>query len=366
VNFFLTKPNLTLRVIISGTGSSLPEKIVKNAAFIKNEFYESKGKKNEKSGAEIVAKLEAITGIRERRYIPDHEDSVPLMTRAAANAIADAGLTVNDLSGIIVAHNAGNMLTEGKGYHSIPNMAALLKNALQVETHHCMAYDILFGCPGWLQGVIQAKQILADDETANHILVVGIEVASRFLDPHDLDSMIMADGSGACIVSRSKSRSGGILAHQTFSHSQEDISCIFQGESLNEELSKNTFFKMNGRDVYKYATTWVPQVIKAALDKAGKNINDVDMFLFHQANGKMLSAIANNIATLFEQKDYDFEGKIPTTIEFLGNTSVATVPTMLDLIRKKKLKKFKIKKGQLVVMASVGAGMHCNAMVYKF
>jgi 3-oxoacyl-[acyl-carrier-protein] synthase-3 len=339
---------------------------VKNAAFANSEFYETWGKKNEKSGAEIVAKLEAITGIRERRYIPHDETSVPLMTRAAANAIADAGLTVNDLSGIIVAHNAGNMLTGDKGYHSIPNMAALLKNALKVETHHCMAYDILYGCPGWLQGVIQAKQILADDDSANHILVVGIEVASRFLDPHDLDSMIMADGCGACIVSRSKSRSGGVLAHQSFSHSQEDITCIYQGTSYAEDSEKCTYFKMNGRDVYKYATTWVPKVIKAALDKAGKSIEDVDMFLFHQANGKMLSAIAHNIAVLFEQPDYNFEGKIPTTIEFLGNTSVATIPTMLDLIRQKKMKKYKIKKGQLVVMASVGAGMHCNAMVYKF
>jgi 3-oxoacyl-[acyl-carrier-protein] synthase III len=353
-------------IIIKGMGSFLPVRIIPNEYFLQHHFYEGTGKKSEKPIAEIVAKLEAITGIRERRYIPENETSVPLMTAASANAIANAQLQVNDLQGIIVAHNAGNMLTDGKGIQSVPNMAALLKNALKVENHDCFAYDILFGCPGWVQGVIQAKQILADSEDTNHILVVGIEVASRMLDPHDLDSMIFADGCGACIVSRNDEPQTGILSYATYSHAQEDIACIYQGSSYNDDFEQQNLVKMNGREVYKYATTWVPRVIKKALDKIGKNIDDVDMFLFHQANGKMLSAIAHNIATLYERKDYNFEGKIPTTIEFLGNTSVATIPTMMDLIRQHKLGDFEFKKGQLVVMASVGAGMHCNALVYQF
>ena len=158
----------------------------------------------------------------------------------------------------------------------------------------------------------------------------------------------------------------GILSYATYSHAQEDVSCIYQGASYGSDVEGHHLVKMNGRDVYKYATTWVPRVIKQALDKAGKNLDDVDMFLFHQANGKMLSAIANNIATLYGDINYSSEGKIPSTIEFLGNTSVATIPTMLDLIRQKQLGNFEIKAGQLVVMASVGAGMHCNALVYQF
>jgi 3-oxoacyl-[acyl-carrier-protein] synthase-3 len=355
-----------MNAIIKGTGSFLPEQIIKNSAFLTHEFYEGIGKKSEKPVAEIVAKLETITGIRERRYIPDNETSVPLMTKASMNAILDAGLEVNDIQGIIVAHNAGNVLLRGNGVQSVPNLAALLKNALKIENYDCFAYDILFGCPGWVQGVIQAKQALADNDEIDHILVVGIEVASRMLDPHDLDSMIFADGCGTCVVSRNKSKKTGILSYATYSHAQEDVVCITQGASYSADYQQNNLVKMNGRDVYKYATTWVPKVIKKALDKAGKNIDDVDMFLFHQANGKMLSAIAHNIAELYGSKDYDFEGKIPTTIEFLGNTSVATIPTMMDLIRQKKLGKYRIKKGQLVVMASVGAGMHCNALVYKF
>jgi 3-oxoacyl-[acyl-carrier-protein] synthase-3 len=355
-----------LKAIITGTGSSLPEKVVKNSHFSDNIFYEKSGEKTGKSGAEFAEKLETITGIRERRYIRDDEDSVPLMTAASRRAIDDAGIEVNDIQGIIVAHNAGNMLTDGRGIHSVPNMAALLKNALKVENHDCFAYDLLFGCPGWLQSVIQAKQVLADDVNAQNILVVGVEVASRFLDPHDLDSMILADGCGACIVSKSKSRTKGILSYATYSHAQADLKYIYQNESLNAEVPGSSYFKMSGRDVYKYATTWLPQVIKNALDKAGKTLDDVDIFLFHQANGKMLQAIAQNLATLYGQKDYNFEGKIPTTIEVLGNTSVATIPTLMDMVLKNQIKGYKINKGQLAVMASVGAGMHCNALVYQF
>ncbi len=128
----------------------------------------------------------------------------------------------------------------------------------------------------------------------------------------------------------------------------------------------NCYFHMNGREVYKYATQWLPKVIEKALNKANLSIEDIDIFLFHQANAKMLEAIAKNLGRLYD-KDYAFfEGKVPSTVQFLGNTSVATIPTMLDLVLKNELGDFTIQKGQKVVMASVGAGMHCNALVYEF
>ncbi len=320
---------------------------------------------NPKPAEEIIAKLEAITGIKERGYISEKGDSVPLMVAAAEKAIADSGLDKNQIDGIIVAHNAGNMLEGPNGFHTVPNMAALLKNKLGITNFECSAYDILFGCPGWLQGIIQAHQAIQMGDARN-VLVVGIEVASRLLDPHDLDSMILADGCGAAVISKGDDEDAGILSYATYSHANEDISCIYLDKSYNRELNYPTLFKMNGKDVYRYATVWVPRVIKKALDKAGLDASDVDMFLFHQANGKMLHAFANNLADMYGIEGLSFEGKIPTTIEFTGNTSVATIPTMLDLIRKHKLGNYEIKKGDTVVMASVGAGMHCNAIVYKF
>jgi 3-oxoacyl-[acyl-carrier-protein] synthase-3 len=350
--------------IIKGTGSVLPELVVPNSDFESHIFYSKDGVKNERQGAEVTAKLEAITGIRERRYVPPDQDSRPLMTDAAKLAVTDAGFELNDLDGIIVAHNAGNMLIGENVFHTVPNMAAYLKNALGITNHECFAYDILFACPGWLQAVIQAHQAIISGDAEN-ILVVGIEVASHLLDPHDLDSMILADGCGAAVLSKSADNKG-VLSYSTFSHAQKDINCIYLGKSNNPDLGGSCWFKMNGKEVYKYATQWVPKVIKKTLDKAGLNISGIDMFLFHQANEKLNQAIANNLADLYKVEPSIFAGKLPMTIQFLGNTSVATIPTMLDLILKRQLGDYQIKEGQTVVMASVGAGMHCNALVYQF
>ncbi len=343
----------------------MPERIIDNSFFLNRIFMDENGIANPKPIEEIVAKLEAITGIKSRRYIAETGDSIPLMTAAAADTIATAAINKNEIDGIIVAHNAGNMLEGTNGWHSVPNMAALLKHSLEITNHHCFAYDILFGCPGWLQAIIQAHQAIQMGDAKN-ILVVGIEVASRLLDPYDLDSMILADGCGAAIISASPNAQKGIISYATFSHAQEDIGCIYLGKSYNKEMDAPVLFKMNGKEVYKYATVWVPKVIKEALDKAGLTAADVDMFLFHQANGKMLHAFANNLAQMYNMEGLSLEGKIPTTIEFTGNTSVATIPTMLDLICKNKLAGYEIKEGMKVVFASVGAGMHCNAIVYQY
>jgi 3-oxoacyl-[acyl-carrier-protein] synthase-3 len=343
----------------------IPELLVPNSHFESSEFYDRNGARMEKSGAEIVAKLEAITGIRERRYIPFEQDSIELMTDASRLAVEDAGLDVNDLSGIIVAHNAGNMIPDTGAFHTVPNLAATLKHELHSTNHNCFAYDVLFGCPGWLQAIIQAHHAIQCDG-AKHILVTGLEVASRMLDPHDPDSMILADGCGACVISRSETGESGIVSYSTFSHAMEDNRIIYLGPSNKPGVAGSCYFHMNGRAVYKYATEWVPKVIKSALEKAELKVNDIDLFLFHQANAKMLEAIAANLAQLCDVPAETFAGKIPMTIDFLGNTSVATIPTMLDLILKQKLTGYEIRDGDVVVLASVGAGMHCNAIVYRF
>lgn len=357
---------MEISTVIRGTGSVIPELVVPNSAFIDHEFFDREGNRIERSGVEITGKLEAITGIRERRYVPFDQDSLKILADASRLAIADAGLDVNELSGIIVAHNAGNMVPQTGAFHTVPNLAALLKHDLGCTTYECFAYDILFGCPGWLQGLVQAWQAIRCGE-AKHILVTGLEIASRLLDPHDVDSMILADGCGAGVVSASAdASSAGFLSHATFSHGLDDSRIIFLGPSNKKGVPGSCFFHMNGREVYKYATRWVPEVVKLALERAKLTIGDVSIFLFHQANAKMLAAIGKNLAELCGVPEDDVTGKIPSTIEFLGNSSVATIPTMLDLIRNGKLKGWGVEPGQIGVMASVGAGMHCNALAYRF
>lgn len=351
--------------IITGTGSSLPSQIITNDYFESFNFYKKDGKPIHKSGKEIVQKLESISGIKERRFIGADESTIDILSEAALNAIEDSGIDANELDAIIIGHNSGNMLAnKGDTFSPVPNLGALLKNKLNITNYECVAYDILFGCPGWVQGAIQANRLIKMGE-AKHVLVCGVEVASRMLDPHDMDSMLMGDGCGAVIFSADEGSTKGILATATFSHGLSDLQNITLGNSLNPDTKGEIFFKMNGREVYRYATNWLPQVIKKALDKTGFTPKDIDMFFFHQANEKMLVAIARNLMKLYHQEKEAYSHKIPSSIHFLGNTSVATVPTLFDLVKKGKVDNFELKAGQKYIFASVGAGMHCNAFVYQ-
>lgn len=356
---------MAIKSIIAGAGSSLPDQRIENAHFENFSFYEKDGTPMQKSGQEIVQKLETISGIKERRYVGDTEDSINILAEASQNAIDDAGIDRNAIGAIIVAHNAGNMLANAKGtFHPIPNLAAVLKNRLNIENHECAAYDILFGCPGWVQGAIQANLLIQAGE-AKHVLVAGVEVLSRLLDPHQMDSMLLGDGSGAVIFSAAEGPNEGVLSSATFSHALNDLDHISLGASLNPAVEGQCFFKMNGKEVYRYATTWMPQVIKKALDKAQLTPLDIDLFFFHQANAKMLFGITRNLMQLYGQENEPYEHKIPSNIAFTGNTSVATIPTLFDWVKRGKMTDFKLEKGQKYVFASVGAGMHCNALVYQ-
>jgi 3-oxoacyl-[acyl-carrier-protein] synthase-3 len=121
---------------------------------------------------------------------------------------------------------------------------------------------------------------------------------------------------------------------------------------------------MYGRKIYEFALNNVPNALKNCLDKSGYKINDVKKILIHQANEKMDEAIVKRFYRLY--KTPVPEKIMPMTIHKLGNSSVATVPTLFDLIRKDKLKDHKLSKGDIIIFASVGAGMHINAIVYKY
>ena len=351
---------------IIGTGSYLPPGRVSNNDFLEHTFYKKNGTPIQKATSAIVTKLKNISEIEERRYATDDQDNAFIAYQAAEAAIKDAGIDRNTLDQIIFAHNVGNAPVGDKNLDLIPNLAARLKNKLGITNENCVAYDILFGCPGWVQGMIQTHMYFCGNG-AKRTLVIGSDVLSRFVDTNDLDSMLFADGAGAAVFERQDvDDNSGILAFKAISSCASDVDYIKHDQRiLNEEDKSVYFLTMNGRGVYRYGLEKVPAAISECLKAANVDLKDVSKFLIHQANGKMIKQM---IQKLFEIEGYEaFPACVlPLTVQFTGNSSVATVPTLLDLIKKGELEHHEIKKGDIIVMASVGSGMHANCVVYKF
>jgi 3-oxoacyl-[acyl-carrier-protein] synthase-3 len=198
-------------------------------------------------------------------------------------------------------------------------------------------------------------------------VVVGADVLSRISDPHDRDSMIYADGAGATLVEAIESDvPTGIISHASRSDSIQHCHLLSLGKSANPDFEGNDLFlKMAGHKLYVYAINYVPEVVKSSIEKAGIDIFDIKKVLIHQANDKMDEAILKGVFKLYREKNIP-EGIMPMSIQKLGNSSTATVPTLLDLILKGKMEDQEINEGDYIILASVGAGMNINSIVYKW
>ena len=352
--------------VITGTGSYVPPRLINNSDFLTNEFYDTDGKVLTTPNSVIVNKFQEITTISQRRYANDDQVTSDLALIAAQRAIEDAGIDKEDLDYVIFGHNFGEATIDNNRTDIVPTLSARLKQKLGIESPNAVAYDVLFGCPGWLQGVIQADYYIKSGD-AKKILVVGGEILSRLSDPHDRDSMIYADGAGAVILEGRESDTPiGILGHNSRTDSYLYAQMLRMGYSNNPKLAetKDYFLKMNGRRLYMYALENVPKSIKAGLDKLGLHINQIKKILIHQANGKMDDAILKRLYELYDIQNIP-EEIMPMTISWLGNSSVATLPTLFDVLMHGELNEHEINSGDLIIFASVGAGMSINSMVYK-
>ena len=348
---------------IIGSGSCVPEIVQDNSKFIKSSFYNSDGTKVDLPNSEIIEKFKKITGINERRYANKDLNASDLGFIAAKNAIENANIDPETIDYIILAHNFGDVKYKSDEIDIFPGLAVRIKNLLKIKNPKCVAYDILFGCPGWLEAVIQAKSFIKSG-MAKRCLAIGADTLSRVVDQYDRDTMIFADGAGATIIEDSDEE-GGILSHKTESYTVDELYYLFYGKSNNKDLNNNTrYIKMNGRKVYEFALTTVPNAIKMCIEEAGVKISDVKKILLHQANAKMDTAMGKRLYKLYEM-EFD-ESIMPLTVKYFGNSSVATIPTMFDLIRRKKLDNHVFNSGDIIIFASVGAGMHINAMVYQY
>jgi len=352
--------------VITGTGSYIPDNIKTNKDFTIHSFYGEDHKKVETDTGEIVEKFKQITGIEERRYADGDMQSSDMASLAAQRAIDDAGCDPETLDQIIVAHNFGNVIKHTIQTDVLPALASRVKHALQIKNPNCVAYDILFGCPGWLQAVIQADAYFKAG-IAKKCLVIGTETLSRVIDIYDRDSMIFSDGAGACVLEAKDpgTTKSGILACSVQSHCMDEVDYLVMGKSnFPDSDPRIRYMKMKGRKVYEYAMKYVPQAMKDCLDKAGVDINELKKVFIHQANEKMDEGIIRAMYKLYAIRTVP-ENIMPMSIHKLGNSSVATIPTLLDLVRKGGMPEQQLNAGDIILFASVGAGMNINAVCYR-
>ncbi len=352
--------------VITGTGCYIPENIVKNSDFLDHIFYDEQGNIIDKSAEEIIRKFEEITEIKERRYVSDDQVASDIAYLAAIDALKSANVDREKLDYIIVAHNFGDVRADSRQTDILPSLASRVKEKLGIKNHRTISYDATFGCPGWLQAIIHADYFLKSGD-ARRALVIGTDTLSRLRDPYDRDSMIYADGAGAVIVEAVESEEPvGILSHAFRTDTDGNTYNLWLGKSNNPDYQHNgLFIKMKGRKLYEYALKTVPFVVKESLDKAGVVLKNVKKVLIHQANAKMDDAILQRIFQIC--KEIKIPRLImPMTISKLGNSSVATIPTMLNLILTGRLEGHTLESGNIAILASVGAGMNINSVVYKF
>lgn len=357
---------MSIRTVITGTGCYIPEVIKTNKDFIKQDFYVEDARQGTTTSQEIVDKFQDITGIEERRYVSDDMNSSDMATIAARLAIEDSGVNPEELDQIILAHNFGNVIKNTIQTDVLPALASRVKQELGIKNPNCVAYDILFGCPGWLQGIIQADTYFKAG-VAKKALVIGTETLSRVIDIYDRDSMIFSDGAGASVLEAkpAEGTNNGILSWSVQSHCVDEAYYLYLGKSnFPDADSRIRYIKMKGRKVYEYAMLHVPAAMKDCLDKAAIPIQEVKKVFIHQANEKMDEGIIRRLFKLYGLKDIP-EHIMPMSIHKFGNSSVATIPTLFDLVKKGKLDDHQLEPGEVVLFASVGAGMNINAVCYR-
>jgi 3-oxoacyl-[acyl-carrier-protein] synthase III len=352
-----------MKSVITGVGRYIPTIVKTNGDFMIHKFYDENQDPISLKPEAIAQKFEKITGIEERRYATSDLNCSDMATIAAEDAIRDANCDKETIDQIIVAHNFGDVIKHTIQTDMIPSIASRVKHHLGIKNPNCVAYDLIFGCPGWLQGLIQAHAFMQAG-MAKRCLVIGAEALSRVLDAYDRDSMIFADGAGATIVEIQDSNSG-ILSFSAQSHCEDEVDYLNLGKSnFPESDPRIRYVKMKGRKVYEYAIKNVPLAMKDCLDKASVSITDVKKIFIHQANEKLDEAIVRELFKLYGVSEMP-EHLMPMNIHKLGNSSVATIPTLLSMVKREEMNGYKISEGDIVMFASVGAGMNINAVCYR-
>lgn len=323
------------KVSIIGTGSYVPERVLSNADL-------------EKMVDTSDEWISVRTGMKERRLAAEGEYTSNMAAAAARAAIADAGLSAPDIEVIIVATISPDMM--------FPATACLVQN--EIGASHAFCFDLEAACSGFIYAMETARGLLASGLYKN-ALVIGAEKMSSIVDWEDRATCVLfGDGAGA-VVLQAGGEGRGIISSYTCSDGSLGDLLMMEAGGSRKPASRETvdqrlhYLKMGGNAVFKHAVRCMMDAGERALEKAGLTIADVDMVIPHQANIRIISAIAEKIGVSMD--------KVFVNLDKYGNTTAATIPLALD----EAIKTGRVKKGNLVLFVSFGAGFTWGAILVE-
>lgn len=293
------------------------------------------------------------TGIKSR-FLSDGESVWQMGAKAAKSAIEAAGIDPAEIGLVIGSTVTGDFYT--------PSLACLIQNA--VGAVNAAAFDLNAACSGFAYSVDTARRFLQTDESLKYVLIVSSEVLSRFVDFTDRATCVLfGDGAGAVVIERSEKLytsflgSDGTGAHFLYAKRFFDRHPFRTTEADDygaEFTSTNQFLFQDGKEVYKFATKALPSAASAAAEKIGLDVADIDWFIPHQANVRIIETAAKNLGVSMD--------KFIVTLDRHGNTSSASIPTALD----EAVRDGRVKKGQKICLVGFGAGLTYGAVICEY
>lgn len=330
-------PNTPFSAVIAGTGSYLPPKTLTN---------EQLEKMVDTSDEWITSR----TGIKVRHICADDETTATLGAEAAKSALKSAGITAEEVDLIIVATITPEMV--------FPSTACFIQDAIGAK--NAWAFDLTAACSGFVYALSVAQQFVSSGREKN-ILVIGAETLSKITNYEDRGSCILfGDGAGAAIVQRRDKDAGGIMYSTQSSDGSgwTSLNCRAYGSRhpANKPLDDPNMIKMeiNGREIYQLAVRRIVEMVNDCLEKCDLTINDIDMFIPHQMNARIIESVAKRLKLADEH--------VFINIDKFGNTSAASIPIALDDCSRQG----KIKSGDVVLLAAFGAGLTWGANIIRF
>lgn len=321
-------------ILLTGIGSYLPNKIISNNDLAKILD----------TSDEWITKR---TGIKYRHFVENDELTSDMGTNAAEQAILDAGLNSNNIDLIIVATTTPD--------NTFPSTASKIQKNLGCKA---ISFDVQAVCAGFIYALSIGAAMLKDGH-GQKCLVIGADSMSKILDWDDRSTAVLfGDGAGAVILEKNikknnvvQSDQWGILATKIFTNGEHyDLLRTDGGVSKSKTTG---FLRMNGKEIFKHAVEKLSSSLLICLKECRMSINDIDWFIPHQANQRIINAVSNKVNIPQE--------KIISTISIHGNTSAASIPLALDVA----FKKGEIKSGSILALQAIGGGLSWGSAILK-